>query len=153
MFRGNLNVDCISVEAPLKLSARPLKNVVSANAFDYADAWTSRQEDASAEAQRIYFQIVDLDRGSPDSPLRFMPIGTTITAELTFPNLDDALKFSLAATRAFPSDDRSIWYVDLPADKFPSAGAVMFSLTVDAVTYKWRVENIMAVETLNAGMC
>lgn len=137
----------------MKLSARLLKNVSSANSFSYAETWTSIQDDTVAEATRLYFQFVDLDQGSADCPIRFLPIGTVVTATVSFPNLDDALEFTTNATQLYPTDDKSIWYIDLTSSQFPSSGAVVFSLTIDGVTRRFRLDNAMSVETLNAGMC
>jgi hypothetical protein len=128
----------------MKLSAKFLKNVANVNNFQYADQW----DISEGSAQRLYFQIVDKLK----EDLRYMSQATVVSVTVTFLSIDDDSEITKSATQAF-ADDKSIYYIDLAADEVPNSGAVQFSITEDGEERKFRVEQAIVVDLLNAGGC
>ena len=69
-----------------------------------------------------------------------------------FLNIDEASEIIKTATQAFP-DDKSIWTITLNNDEVPNSGAVKFSITEDGQERRFRVEQAIVVDLLDAGSC
>lgn len=128
----------------MKLSAKFLKNVANVNNFQYADQW----DISEGSAQRLYFQIVDKLK----EDLRYMSQATAVSVTVTFLSIDDDSEIVKTATQAF-ADDKSIYYIDLASDEVPNSGAVRFSIDEDGEERKFRVEQAIVVDLLEAGGC
>ena len=97
----------------------------------------------------MYFQVVDKQKDD----LRYLSQATILgPVTVTFLSIDDGSEIVKTATQAF-GDDKSIWYIDLLASEVPNAGAVKFSITEDAVESRFRVEQAIVIDLLDAGSC
>lgn len=146
----------------MRLNARILKNVTDVNSWQY-DTQATLQE---GQINEIYFQLVDLDKvASPDNslalpafPLRYMPQGSVISLQITFPALrsqsDDpgADQFTVAASQPF-SDDPSIWKVTLASAQVPHSGSITMQLITDGNSQYFLLNNAIAVNLLDVGSC
>jgi hypothetical protein len=140
----------------MRLNAKILKNVANVNNWQYANQ-ASIQE---GQVNEIYLQLVDYDKvpGSdksvalPDSPLRYIPQGTTVALVATFPSIDSAEEFEVSATQPF-ADDKSIWKISLLSTQLPKSGNFKLKLTEDGVDKHILVKNSIAVDLLNVGSC
>ena len=146
----------------MRLNARILKNVANVNNWEYGDTVYVQE----GQSNDFYIQLVDLDMtpvegdsGSlPEHPMRYLPQGTAISLEVTFPALraesddDGAEQFDVAATQPF-TDDSSIWKVSLASDQTPKSGNINVSLTVDSNTYRFLITQAIQTSVLNVGSC
>jgi hypothetical protein len=129
----------------MKLSVKFLKNVANVNSFQYASQWNISE----GSAQVLYFQFVDKLK----EDLRYMSQAVVIDeVAVTFLNIDEASEITKIATQAFP-DDKSIWTITLASDEVPNPGAVKFSITEDGEQRRFRVEQAISVDLLDAGSC
>jgi hypothetical protein len=129
----------------MKLSVKFLKNVANINTFQYASQWNISE----GSSQVLYFQFVDKLKDD----LRYMSQADTIDeVSVIFLNIDEASEIIKTATQAFP-DDKSIWTISLDSDEVPNSGAVKFSITEDGQERKFRVEQAIVVDLLDAGSC
>lgn len=106
----------------MKLSARPLINVVNINSFNE----TEELEFHVGDATTFYLQLVDLDQRpacynyNPPGR-RYMPaVGATLS--VTFQNIDSAKQFTRSASQPY-AQDSSIWSVPILSTD-PIAGTV-----------------------------
>lgn len=140
----------------MRLSAKILKNVANVNTWEYANQ-ASVQE---GQANEIYVQLVDLDKvpGSdksvalPDNPMRYIPQGTTVGAEATFPSIDDAQELVIVGTQPF-ADDKSIWKFSLTSSQLPKSGNFKIKLTEDGVDKYILVKSGISTSLLSVGSC
>jgi hypothetical protein len=129
----------------MKLSVKFLKNVANINTFQYASQWNISE----GSSQVLYFQFVDKLKDD----LRYMSQADTIDeVSVIFLNIDEASEIIKTATQAFP-DDKSIWTITLDSDEVPNSGAVKFSITEDGQERRFRVEQAIVVDLLDAGSC
>lgn len=129
----------------MKLSVKFLKNVANVNTFQYASQWNISE----GSSQVLYFQFVDKLKDD----LRYMSQADTIDeVSVIFLNIDEASEIVKTATQAFP-DDKSIWTITLNSNEVPNSGAVKFSITEDGQERKFRVEQAIVVDLLDAGSC
>jgi hypothetical protein len=129
----------------MKLSVKFLKNVANVNTFQYASQWNISE----GSSQVLYFQFIDKLKDD----LRYMSQATLIDeVSVIFLNIDEASEIIKTATQAFP-DDKSIWTITLDSDEVPNSGAVKFSITEDGQERKFRVEQAIVVDLLDAGSC
>ena len=147
----------------MRINAKILKNVANVNNWQYV----SQANIQEGQANELYFQLVDLDIipnnedqsvSLPASPMRYIPQGTAISVEITFPALrsegDDAgaEQFAVAASQPF-SDDGSIWKISLTSSQLPKSGSLTVKLTIDGVDKYFLVNNAISVDLLNVGGC
>lgn len=140
----------------MRLNTKILKNIAGVNNWSYTDQ-ASVQEGQSND---IYFQLVDYDQipgndksvALPDSPLRYMPLGTIVTLSATFPSIDSAQEFSVIGTQPFPQD-KSIWKVTLLSTQLPKSGNFKIKLTEDGVDKNILAKNAVSVDLLNVSSC
>lgn len=143
----------------MRLGAKVVKNYANINNFSYANQWEIR----SAEANSLYFQLVDLDMVdcSSKQPLRYIPTPAgnpspppaAPTVSVTFPSIDDANQLTIAAVQV-DTQDGSLWRVDLTNLQIPSSGNVVFTVTDNGVTRKFSMLNFLTVENPgNDGCC
>ena len=142
----------------MRLSAKILKNVNNVNSWIY----TSQAYLSQGSANSMFVQLVDLDQSNdptneksvafPQSPIRYMPLGTVLALEATFPNLEDEVRFTVIGSQPFPQD-RSIWKFDITSLQNPSSGAVEFKFTEDGVVKTFLVKAAISVNDLNVGGC
>lgn len=129
----------------MKLSVKFLKNVANVNTFQYASQWNISE----GSSQVLYFQFIDKLKDD----LRYMSQADTIDeVSVIFLNIDEASEIIKTATQAFP-DDKSIWAITLDSDEVPNSGAVKFSITEDGQERRFRVEQAIIVDLLDAGSC
>jgi hypothetical protein len=129
----------------MKLSVKFLKNVANINTFQYASQWNISE----GSSQVLYFQFVDKLKDD----LRYMSQADTIDeVSVIFLNIDEASEIIKTATQAFP-DDKSIWTITLDSDEVPNSGAIKFSITEDGQERRFRVEQAIVVDLLDAGSC
>lgn len=129
----------------MKLSVKFLKNVANVNTFQYASQWNISE----GSSQVLYFQFIDKLKDD----LRYMSQADTIDeVSVIFLNIDEASEIIKTATQAFP-DDKSIWTITLDSDEVPNSGAVKFSITEDGQERRFRVEQAIVVDLLDAGSC
>jgi hypothetical protein len=129
----------------MKISVKFLKNVANVNTFQYASQWNISE----GSSQVLYFQFVDKLKDD----LRYMSQADVIDeVSVTFLNIDEASEIVKVATQAFP-DDRSIWTITLESDEVPNPGAAKFSITEDGQERRFRVEQAISVDLLDAGSC
>jgi hypothetical protein len=106
----------------MKLSGRPLTNIVSVNSYNE----TEELEFHVGDATTLYLQLVDLDQrpssqGYYPQGRRYMPaVGATLS--VTFENLDNAKRLVRSATQPY-NQDSSIWAVPILATD-PVSGTV-----------------------------
>lgn len=132
----------------MRLSAKPILTFANINALSYGNQWTVR----AGEINVLHFQLVDLDQAS----LRYM-VGVGVSNQpfavsMTIPSINDASVLILSAVQADASDS-SIWKVTIPASSTLSGGNMQFSVTEGAITRKFNVLNVLAVEYLEDGSC
>jgi hypothetical protein len=129
----------------MKLSVKFLKNVANVNTFQYASQWNISE----GSSQVLYFQFVDKLKDD----LRYMSQADVIDeVTVTFLNIDEASEIIKTATQVFV-DDKSIWSITLASDEVPNSGAVKFSITEDGQERRFRVEQAISVDLLDAGSC
>jgi hypothetical protein len=105
----------------MKLAFKFLDHIKDVNDFTVLDSLTL----VRGNADHIYFQLISKS-SNPD--IRYMP-DTTATITVTFDHVDSNAVITRVASMAFPSDDRSVWKVDvLATDKLASNG-MQVSLT------------------------
>ena len=134
------------------LSAQVLVDVGSANQYRVAQQARMTQGDPL----RMYFRLVDasLDLAVEDfrpPGRRYCPAaGATLLVVLD--NIDEAVRVERSATAAFPTQDTSIWYVDLLADD-SVAGTVGMALTLTegAVVRRGRLQAALLVDAQRGG--
>jgi hypothetical protein len=110
------------------LSIRFLNDVSNVNSFEYA----SNVEFHAGDPQAISFQLIDASLDRPEQGFvpagrRYMPPAAS-TLAVTFQNLDDAKRFTRAATQPFPLDP-SIWQVPVLASD-PLVGTVRLKMVL-----------------------
>lgn len=140
----------------MRLNVKTLKNVANINNWQYANQATVQE----GQINEIYIQLVDLDKipGSdrssvlPDNPLRYIPQGTVIAVEATFPSIDDADELVIAGAQPFV-DDKSIWKFTLSATQLPKSGNFTIKLTEDGVNKFVLVKSGVSADFLNVGGC
>jgi hypothetical protein len=112
------------------LSARMLNAVASVNIYEAVD----NVQYNLGDTVRVYFQLTDasLDlasHGFSPAGRRYVPL-TGATLQVVLLSIDDGKTVTRFATNAFPSDDRSMWYVDMiPSDTI--AGTVELVLNLN----------------------
>ena len=142
----------------MRLNARMLKNVTDVNHWEYAREAHIQE----GQTNEFYLQLVDVDQVPdeeikksiplPDFPLRYIPQGTTITLELTFPDLNTDNNIVVDATQPF-SDDLSIFKVTLNSLQTPHSGSVKARLTIDGVDKYFLMNNVIVTDLLEVGDC
>lgn len=146
----------------MRLSAKILKNIASVNQWEFADSAHVQE----GQTNSFYFQLVDLDmtpvegdsENLPEHPMRFLPQGSVIAVEITFPALrnesDDTgiEEFTVAASQPF-SDDKSIWRIDLSSSQTPRSGNFKGKLTIDGSDQFFIVINALKTSQLEVGSC
>jgi hypothetical protein len=142
----------------MRLNAKVLKNVNSVNSWVFANQAFMTQD----QANTMYIQIVDLDQSAdpaieksqahPQFPIRYIPQGTVVGIEATFPSLEDSEQFTIIGTQPF-AQDRSIWKFDLSAVQVPSSGNVDFKLTEDGSSKSFKVKNAVQLDPTSIGGC
>lgn len=129
----------------MKLSVKFLKNVANVNTFQYASQWNISE----GSSHVLYFQFVDKLKDD----LRYMSQATVIDeVAVIFLNIDEASEIVKIATQPF-LDDKSIWCITLASDEVPNSGAAKFSITEDGQERRFRVEQAISVDLLDAGSC
>lgn len=127
----------------MRLTSKIIKNYVNLNAWEYSDMAYVRE----GEANTVYFQLVDLDRG-----IRYLSPESTLSINVVFPSIRSDRVFTVAATQVSP-DDKSIWKVFLTPTQLPASGPMKFEFTENAAVKKWVVYHTLSVELLAAGSC
>jgi hypothetical protein len=129
----------------MKLSIKFLKNVANVNTYQYVSQWNISE----GSSHTLYFQFVDKLKDD----LRYLSQATLIdSVKVTFLNIDEASEIEKTAVQAF-SDDKSIWRITLNSDEVPNSGAIKVAITEDGQEKKFRVEQAIVVELLDAGSC
>jgi hypothetical protein len=129
----------------MKLSIKFLKNVANVNTYQYVSQWNISE----GSSHTLYFQFVDKLKDD----LRYLSQATVINSvKVTFLNIDEASEIEKTAVQAF-SDDKSIWRITLDSDEVPNSGAIKVAITEDGQEKKFRVEQAIVVELLDAGSC
>lgn len=140
----------------MRLSSKILKNVANINTWQYGNQATVQE----GQANDIYIQLVDLDKTPgidkssvlPECPLRYIPQGSVIAVEATFPSIDDAAEIIVVGSQPF-ADDKSIWKISLSSTQLPKSGNFKLKLTEDGVDKYILVKNGVSVDLLNIGGC
>ena len=130
------------------LSARPLKNVASANVFEYANTfeWTS------GDTVTVFFQLIDAQLDRPEDGFvppgrRFMPaVGSTLT--VTLQTLDQLKQIAgRVATQPFPLDP-SIWSFNvLASDLCTGTANLRLSLNQGGIITQGVLKNAFRVQS------
>lgn len=129
----------------MKLSIKILKNVANVNTYQFAPQWNISE----GSSHTLYFQFVDKLKDD----LRYLSQATVIdSVKVIFLNIDEAYEIEKTAVQAF-SDDKSIWRITLNSDEVPNSGAIKVAITEDGQEKKFRVEQAIVVELLDAGSC
>jgi hypothetical protein len=132
----------------MRINCKFLKNVDGFNAFQYADQWFVQE----GVAQKLYFQVIDLDRDG----LRYLPPADT-TVTVKFADASDlGADIEKTATMTYADDDRSIFELTLDADEVPASGNARFEMDEggdDSVEHKWLKRGALKVDFLNQGSC
>ncbi len=124
----------------MRLSAKPIKNFVNINAFDFGSEWRIRQD----EPNTLYLQLIDLDRDG----LRYMPTDASYSVSVSFPGTE-IVKVATQESAL----DRSIWKVSLSSTEKVYSGNVQVSVTEAGVTRRFSILQGLAVEQLSDGGC
>lgn len=140
----------------MRLNVKILKNVANVNNWQYANQAAVQQ----GQANEIYVQLVDNDMIPsaeksivlPDYPNRYVPQGTVVTLQATFPSINDADQFSVYGTQPF-SDDKSIWKFTLTANQLPRSGNMKLVLTEDGNPKNIVASNAISTSLNNVGSC
>lgn len=142
----------------MRLSAKILKNVNSVNSWVFTNQAFFHQDEANV----LYIQLVDLEQSVdpsneksqayPEKPIRYIPQGTAVGLEATFPSLDDDEKFTVTGIQPF-AQDKSIWKFNISSSQSPSSGNVDFKLIEDSVSKSFRVKNAVSVDPSDVGGC
>jgi hypothetical protein len=129
----------------MKLSVKFLKNVANVNTFQYTSQWNVSE----GSAHVLYFQFIDKLKDD----LRYMSQATIIDyVSITFLNIDEASEIVKEATQVF-LDDKSIWSITLQSDEVPNSGAIKVAISEDGQEKRFRVEQAIVVDLLEAGSC
>lgn len=129
------------------LSAKPLKNVMNINSWQYCNAWMV----SSGQPFDLYFQLVDLEKdtaispkgGFTDTNIRYIPQGTT-SAQVVFDALDDDEVITVNASQPF-ADDKSIWKISLLSTQVPNSGNVKVIVTEAGVVKSFIMKQAVSV--------
>lgn len=115
-----------------KIAYKFLENVNNANNF-YA---VSELEIVQGNATTLYFRLYTLfgaDSNNKIADLRYLPqVGATM--EVEFNHIDTNQKITRVASQPYPTDDRSIWKVDILATDKISFDSMTVKLTEGANT-------------------
>jgi hypothetical protein len=104
---------------------RLLESVLSANSF----CEVNQLEYSQGSGDSIYFRLTQEKSAKCEEcgKMRWLP-SNSATMQFTFDDIDSNAKITRTGTMAFPSDDRSVWKVDMmPNDKI--TGFVSATLT------------------------
>jgi hypothetical protein len=136
------------------LSARLLNAVSGVNAFEQADTAQFNQGDVT----NVYFQLIDasLDTAAKafnPAGRRYMP-ASGATLQVTLTNIDDAKQIVRAGVMAFPTDDRSIWYLPmLSTDAIAGTCDMVLKLTEGAKVTTGRVAAAVRIGVVTGAFC
>lgn len=95
------------------LSAHMLDGICNVNLFQYVDQASLTQ----GSATEVCFQLINASLNTPNqgyspSGLRYIPpVGSTLQVTLT--NIDSSVQITRYATQMFPTQDGSIWCVQI----------------------------------------
>lgn len=131
----------------MRLNAKPLKNIVDVNHFDYANELYIGASDGKSEAGTLYVQLIDLDQNN----LRYMPSNGT-TLSVLFPALEEEDEITIVMTQPF-LQDTSIWAVSIPDGSFIRSGNMIFTMVENGVTKKFVLKNGLVVDHVGQGGC
>lgn len=108
----------------MRLGIRILNSSSSLNYLSYLN----QAQISPGETATVYFQLVDLEQGTPCGALRYMSAsGATVSIMLT--SLDQAKNITKVASNPF-ADDRSIWSFTLNALETVNAAGVNMKVTL-----------------------
>lgn len=120
--------------------------------------WVVRQ----GEAYTLYFQIADIQQNY----LRFLPLGSPVLMNVTFTgnySYDQSVSQNYytpaplvkVATQVAPTQDPSIWSINILASDMIYSGNVYFSLTNGTQISSWIVNQMISVQDTgtNCGGC
>ena len=130
----------------MRLSTTLIKNFINVNVWETTDTLFVRE----GQSNDLYFQLVDLDRGSKRyiSPTA---VGS-LSLKATFYSIDGQNTFEITGT-CVSADDKSLWKISLTDAQLPSSGAVRFEFIEGSTTYKFIVQQVIATELLAQGSC
>jgi len=137
----------------MKLAYKFLDHIKDHNDFAVLDTLTLIQ----GNAETVYFQLINkrsVDGSFPD--MRYIP-DSTAQMTVTFDHIDSNAKISRVATMAYPSDDRSIWKVDILSTDRISNNSMKVSLSENSGL---KIRSVLPASTLaiedsgsNRGFC
>lgn len=141
----------------MRLSGKMLINVEGVNTWKYSNqayVYEGQQND-------IYLQLVDVakdpsitpvSKNLPENPMRYIPQGTTVTASIKFPSVDNNQEITVVGSQPFV-DDKSIWKFTLADNQLPGTGYARLTLTEDGSSKTVNLRNVINVETIEIGSC
>jgi len=123
----------------MKLAFQLLNNVQNVNSFKEVLSLSLVQ----GNADKIYFRLVDMDQKTADGEyLRYVPV-PGYTVQISFVHIDSNQNISRSAVQPYPSDDRSILYVDVLAGESLQPNSMNAVITESGVN-----KNLIAVSDL-----
>lgn len=129
----------------MKILMRLLESVLNANSF----CEVNQLEYSQGSGDAIYFRLTQDKSAKCEEceKMRWLP-SNTATLQIVFENIDQSAKITRTATMPFPSDDRSIWKVDMMQnDKL--IGAVVGILTDGGKTINISLDGRLNVTSAN----
>lgn len=130
----------------MRLSCKPLKNLVNINIFEHSDALYGREEQTNV----FHVMLFDLDRN-----LRYITpsLPADMSLKAYFTSIDGSQVYEITGVLV-NNDDKSIFSFTLTPEQVIASGAVKFSFTEGAASYKFMVSQCVSFELLNTfGAC
>lgn len=128
----------------MRLSAHILDNVHDVNSWEVVDEAIL----SDSSPNEMYIQLIDKSKHE----IRYLTQAAAYSLSATFPAIDDAEEFTIAASQPF-SDDKSIWKIIFASSQVPKSGAFVLSLIEDGIEKKFKVDQSLIVELLEDGGC
>lgn len=127
----------------MKYIVKLLDDVQNVNSFKEVDELTL----VRGNPTRLYFRLMTEQKcGSGTDQLRYIPLGTTVFVEAFFDNIDDNLVVCRVGSAAFPTVDKSIYYVDIIPQDTLAFNGMRVTVTEDGVKRSFIVVTDLASE-------
>ena len=133
----------------MRLGARVLRGVVSANSFEFTNQFEHNQQ----SADDLYIQLMNVDNNVGGTPpgIRYLPAAGAVVT-LTMPSIDASRVGTYTMTQAFPGDG-SIWHASILASDNFGSGNIVVSVNESAVIRTATIINGSRVTPTNPSRC
>ena len=127
----------------MKYIVKLLDDVKSVHSFKEVDELTLIRGNAT----KLYFRLITEEKcGTGTDQVRYIPLGTTVFVETFFDNIDDNLVVCRVGVAAFPTTDKSIYYIDIIPQDTLAFNGMRVTVTEDGVKRNFIVTTDLASE-------